>query len=72
MTSEPPQITNIEHEGENVNEVALRSYLSKIEKTYQTCGLTNNLVLPRLDTVGEPFFCSWTRQRLVCSDKRDC
>jgi hypothetical protein len=56
MTSLPPEPTDIEHEGENVNEAALRSYLSKIGKTYQTGYATEHTYRSNLKELVESLF----------------
>ena len=56
MTSQLPEPTNIGHEGENVNEAVLRSYLSKIEKAYQTGYSTEHTYRSSLKELLESLF----------------
>ncbi len=56
MTTQPPQTTDIEHEGENVNEAAIRNYLKKIEKAYQTGYATEHTYRSSLKELVESLF----------------
>ena len=56
MTSQPPQTTDIGHEGENVNEAVLQRYLRKIEKAYQTGYSTEHTYRSSLKELVESLF----------------
>ncbi len=56
MTSQPPEPTDNEHEGENVNEAVLRRYLHKIEKAYQTGYSTEHTYRSSLKELLESLF----------------
>lgn len=70
MTSEPPQTTNIELEGENVNEAAIRGYLRKIEKAYQLGNATEHTYRAALQELLETLFSDITAtnepKRVAC------